>query len=199
VDDGVSLSLSSFDVAGVEIKKGINGFIYGERDVWRPGDTIFLSFMLQDVNETLPANHPVVFELYNVQNQLVNRLVHTTGGHSIHSFPSATTPTVPTGRWEAKVTVGGVTFNKSIRVATIKPNRLKINTTPDDDVITGNKNISGELAVKWLHGANAPGLKADITARFTPGRTAFKDFPEYNFEDVTKQESSPTEKTFNGY
>ncbi|MDR3181177.1 MAG: hypothetical protein LBT61_04530, partial [Prevotellaceae bacterium] len=199
VDDGVSLSLSSFDVSGVEIKKGINGFIYGERDVWRPGDTIFLSFILQDVNETLPANHPVVFELYNVQNQLVNRIVSTAKDHRIYAFPSTTSPDAPTGRWEAKVIVGGVTFNKSVRVATIKPNRLKINTTLDDDVITGNKNISGELAVKWLHGANAPGLKADITARFTPKRTTFKSFPDYNFEDVTKRESSPTEKTFTRY
>ncbi|MDR2449402.1 MAG: hypothetical protein LBD52_05520 [Prevotellaceae bacterium] len=199
VDDGVSLSLSSFDVAGVEIKKGINGFIYGEREVWRPGDTIFLSFILQDANETLPSNHPVVFELYNVQNQLANRIVHTAEGHGIYAFPSVTTPDAPTGRWEARVTVGGVTFNKSIRVATIKPNRLKISTTLDDDVITGNKNICGEFAVKWLHGANAPGLKADITAQFTPQRTVFKDFPDYNFEDVTRQESSLAEKTFTGY
>jgi uncharacterized protein YfaS (alpha-2-macroglobulin family) len=199
VDDGVSLSLSSFDVAGVDVKKGINGFIYGERDVWRPGDTIFLSFMLQDVNETLPANHPVVFELYNVQNQLVNRMVHTTGGHGMYAFPSVTTSDAPTGRWEAKVTVGGVTFNKSVRVVTIKPNRLKINTTLDDDVVTGNKNIDGELAVKWLHGADAPGLKADITAQITPKRTTFKDFPDYNFEDVIKQESSPAEKTVTGH
>jgi uncharacterized protein YfaS (alpha-2-macroglobulin family) len=199
VDDGVSLSLSSFDVAGVEIKKGINGFIYGERDVWRPGDTIFLSFMLQDVNETLPAGHPVVFELYNTQNQLVHRMVHTMGTNRIYAFPSATAPDAPTGRWEAKVTVGGVTFNKTIRVATIKPNRLKVNTTLDDDVVTGNKNIGGELAVKWVHGANAPGLKADITARFTPKRTTFKDFPDYNFEDITKREGSPTERSFTGH
>ena len=198
VDDGVSLSLSSFDVAGAEIKKGINGFIYGEREVWRPGDTIFLSFILQDLNETLPANHPLVFELYNVQNQLVNRIVHTTGNHRIHAFPSATTADAPTGRWEAKVIVGGVTFNKSILVATIKPNRLKIATTLDADVVTGTQNISGELAVKWLHGAGAPGLKADITARFTPQHTTFEHFPDYNFEDVTKQGSSPAEKAFTG-
>jgi uncharacterized protein YfaS (alpha-2-macroglobulin family) len=199
VDDGVSLSLSAFDVAGVEIKKGINGFIYGEREVWRPGDTISLSFILQDMNETLPANHPVVFELHNAQNQLVNRIVQTTNNHKIYAFASATTPDAPTGRWEAKVTVGGVTFNKSVRVATIKPNRLKINTTLDDDVVTGNKNISGGLAVKWLHGANAPGLKADVTARFTPKHTTFKDFPDYNFEDVTKEKNSPTEEIFTGY
>jgi uncharacterized protein YfaS (alpha-2-macroglobulin family) len=71
----------------------------------------------------------------------------------------------------------------------------------DDDVVTGDKNIGGELDVKWLHGANAPGLKADVTARFTPQRTVFKDFPDYNFEDVTKQGSTRTEmeETYTGH
>ncbi len=43
VNDGSSLSLSSFDVSGNKPEKGIKAFIYGERDVWRPGDSIFLS------------------------------------------------------------------------------------------------------------------------------------------------------------
>jgi uncharacterized protein YfaS (alpha-2-macroglobulin family) len=198
VDEGLSLSVSSFDVSGVEIKKGINGFLYGERGVWRPGDTIFIAFMLQDVNHTLPANHPVVFELYNVQNQLVNRIVHTTGENGNYVFPSATSPDAPTGTWDAKVIVGGITFSKSVKVATVKPNRLKIVTKLDDEVVTGNKNIRGDLEAKWLHGANAPGLKADITARFIPVRTVFKNSPDYNFEDVLKQTDSPIEKTFEG-
>ena len=48
VDDGSSLSFSSFDVAGEVVQEGIKGFIYGERGVWRPGDTLHLSFMLND-------------------------------------------------------------------------------------------------------------------------------------------------------
>jgi uncharacterized protein YfaS (alpha-2-macroglobulin family) len=198
IDEGLSLSLSSFDVSGVEIKKGINGFLYGERDIWRPGDTIFLSFMLQDIDRTLPAHHPVVFELYDVHNQLINRIVHTHGENGLYAFPSATNPDAPTGTWEAKVRVGGVTFYKSVRVATIKPNRLKIVTTLDQDIITQNKNITGELSARWLHGANAPGLKADITARFTPVRTTFKNFSDYSFEDITKQSESPSERVESG-
>ncbi|MBE0677094.1 MAG: hypothetical protein IH591_20745, partial [Bacteroidales bacterium] len=43
LSDGNSLSLSSFDVAGATPEKGLKAFIYGERDVWRPGDSIYLS------------------------------------------------------------------------------------------------------------------------------------------------------------
>ena len=46
LDDGSALSLTLFDTEGKTIEKGLKGFIYGERGVWRPGDTLFLGFIL---------------------------------------------------------------------------------------------------------------------------------------------------------
>lgn len=43
VAEGYSLPLASFDVSGVNPEKGMKAFISGERDVWRPGDSIYLS------------------------------------------------------------------------------------------------------------------------------------------------------------
>ena len=54
VNDGSSLSLSSFDVTGSSPENGIKAFIYGERDVWRPGDSIFLSIFIKDMISDLP-------------------------------------------------------------------------------------------------------------------------------------------------
>ena len=54
LDDGSSLSVSEFDVHGDAIDKGLKGLIYGERGVWRPGDSLYLSFMLQDLQKKLP-------------------------------------------------------------------------------------------------------------------------------------------------
>ena len=48
VVDGEEQSVSRFDVGGKEIQKGLKGFIYGERGVWRPGDTLHISFILED-------------------------------------------------------------------------------------------------------------------------------------------------------
>ncbi len=36
------------DVAGEALQKGLKGFIYGERGVWRPGDNLYLSFIFND-------------------------------------------------------------------------------------------------------------------------------------------------------
>ena len=69
INDGSSLSLSSFDVSGNNPENGIKAFIYGERDVWRPGDSIFLSIFIKDMKSDLPPGHPVQFELINPLEQ----------------------------------------------------------------------------------------------------------------------------------
>ncbi|MGB5554509.1 MAG: hypothetical protein WBM83_07610, partial [Flavobacteriaceae bacterium] len=44
LNDGNALSVSKFNVSGSVLQKGIKGFIFGERGVWRPRDQIYLSF-----------------------------------------------------------------------------------------------------------------------------------------------------------
>ncbi|MEN9919520.1 MAG: hypothetical protein RL662_1956, partial [Bacteroidota bacterium] len=74
-----SLSLSQFDVSGREIQKGLKGYIYGERGVWRPGDSIYLTFILEDKDKILPKNHPVSLEFFSPTGQLYQRLMQTEG------------------------------------------------------------------------------------------------------------------------
>ncbi|MFX8500563.1 MG2 domain-containing protein, partial [Acinetobacter baumannii] len=75
LDDGSSLSLSRFEVDGVEVKNGIKGFIFGERGVWRPGDSLFLGCIIEDKDKKLPQEHPVEMELISPKGQLYKRLV----------------------------------------------------------------------------------------------------------------------------
>ena len=44
------LETSQFDVGGETVQKGLKGVLYGERGVWRPGDDIHLTFVLQDLS-----------------------------------------------------------------------------------------------------------------------------------------------------
>jgi len=127
LDDGSSLSLSRFDIGGEEVQKGIKGFIYGERGVWRPGDSLFTMFLLDDRLSPLPLGHPVTFELFTPQGQLYKRMVNNRQVNGFYNFHTFTSSDAPTGSWIAKVKAGGATFTKTIRIETVQPNRLKIN------------------------------------------------------------------------
>ena len=60
ISDANSLSYSNFDISGEVVQQGIKGFIYGERGVWRPGNEIHLSFMLEDKEKVIPVGHPII-------------------------------------------------------------------------------------------------------------------------------------------
>ncbi|MDX1627641.1 MAG: MG2 domain-containing protein [Fulvivirga sp.] len=198
LDDGSALSLSMFDVGGTALKTGMKGFIYGERGVWRPGDSLYVSFMLEDKLNRFPEDHPVVFELYTPQNQLYLRKVSTRSVKGIYDFRTVTKQEAPTGNWLAKVKVGQASFTKTIKIETVKPNRLKINFSFEDEILKSGEQASGELAVKWLHGAIAKNLKADIEVTLTEGKAPFGDYKEYIFNDPIQSFESESEIIFEG-
>ncbi|WP_040559624.1 Ig-like domain-containing alpha-2-macroglobulin family protein [Kordia algicida] len=187
LNDGNSLSMSKFDVSGKEINKGINGYIYGERGVWRPGDTLHLAFVLNDKGNPLPKNHPVKMEVTDARGKLIYKNTTTQGVDNFYKFTVATDREAPTGNWEAHVSVGGVHFSKSLKVETVKPNRLKINIDFEDEILANSRPIEGTLQATWLHGAPAKNLKAEVNVRLTSTKTSFKKFPKYEFNDPTRE------------
>lgn len=200
LQDGESLSLSNFDVGGEQVKQGIKGFLYGERGVWRPGDSLYLSFILEDKMKLLPPNHPVVFELQNPQGQVASRLVKSTAENGFYKFATATAEDAPTGYWTGKVKVGGAEFTQPIRIEMVKPNRLKIKLDFGVDKITrDNTNIGGSLQVDWLHGAPGKNLKAQFEVLLTKGETKFARYPDFVFEDPSKNFSAESKPIFEGY
>jgi len=199
LDDGSSLSLSNFNVTGTKVQKGLKGFIYGERGVWRPADTVHLGLILEDMTKSLPKNHPVVMELYNPAGQLSARKISSEAVGNIYRFDFKTDADAPTGNWRATAKVGGATFYKQVRIEAIKPNRLKINLAFDKERFSADdKVVSGDLNVRWLSGAKANGLKAEYELLLRPVKTSFKDYPNFSFDDKAKEFYSERELIFEG-
>jgi uncharacterized protein YfaS (alpha-2-macroglobulin family) len=163
--------------------------------VWRPGDTLFISFVLEDRDKTLPDNHPVSIELYNPAGQVAHRQTQTGNKHHFYSFVLKTDDDAPTGNWEARVKVGGSTFSKTLKIETIKPNRLKVDLSIDGGAVLTDNDISGTLTSRWLHGAVAKNLESKISLRISAEKTTFKgyekfvfDSPKRSLEDAEEQE-----------
>ncbi len=198
LDEASALNMSMFDIGGQKAEQGLKGFIYGDRGVWRPGDSLFISFMLDDREKLFPANHPVVFELYSPQQQLYQRLVSTQSTGGIYLFKTSTSADAPTGIWQAEVKVGGAHFSKALKVETVKPNRLKIALDFQGKVLSPKKSLKADLSVKWLHGAVAAGLKADVEMRLSPATQAFPAYSDYEFQDASRVFTAEEKMVFEG-
>ncbi|WP_029271868.1 alpha-2-macroglobulin [Flavobacterium sp. KJJ] len=198
LDDGLSLSVSNFDVAGETLQKGLKGFIYGERGVWRPGDNLYLSFILNDASNKLPKSHPIKFRLNDPNGKTVYQTIQKTNELNHYAFTVPTSADAPTGNWEAMVSVGGAKFYKSIKIETIKPNRLKIKNNFSRKTLSSAYPNKSNLEVTWLHGAIAKNLNVEMQAKFSQQATTFKGYEKFTFDDLVRQFSTEEINVFSG-
>lgn len=198
--DGEEQSTSRFDVEGKDIQKGLKGFIYGERGVWRPGDTLHLSFILEDKQKRIPDQHPVSLELYTPRGQFYTKNLSTQGLNGFYTFHVATRQEDPTGLWHAYVKVGGSTFHKSVRIETIKPNRLKINLQLPASPLQASPNakLPVTLTSAWLTGATASNLTAKVDMSLSRVNTQFKGYEQYLFNNPASEFNTTKTEVFNG-
>lgn len=190
LSESSSLQLSRFKVDGVSPNKGLKGFIYGERDVWRPGDSLMLNFII----ESTPAQAadiaaiPVKAELLDSRGKVYSTTFARKQSGPVYSIPFVTDPEAETGNWMVRVKIGGATFSRTVKIETIKPNRLRIDFNPGVKSISSTqKNINGIFKSEWLHGAPAANLRATVEMSVRNTSTGFENFKAYAFSDPARK------------
>ncbi|MDO1501987.1 MG2 domain-containing protein [Winogradskyella maritima] len=196
--DGNALSLSKFNVSGQKLQRGLKGYIYGERGVWRPSDSLFLTFVLNDNANQLPSRHPVKLEITDPVGKLVHRKVSIDNVNHFYDFNVPTSSNYKTGNYNATISVGGAKFTKTLKIETIKPNRLKLKIDVEDDLLSIKKPLDATLNVAWLHAAPAKNVRAEIKTKFTASNASIKNYESYTFTDPTKNFASEESVLFDG-
>ncbi|MCB9082677.1 MAG: hypothetical protein H6555_13310, partial [Lewinellaceae bacterium] len=185
--DGDALNISRFDVSGATAQGGLKGMLFGERGVWRPGDSVYLNFIVDDRTKKLPESYPITLEIYNARGQLHERRVSARQVGGIYPLAFATKADDPTGNWRAKVKAGGAVFEKVLKIETVKPNRLKIDLDFGAPMLSSaNEPQRGQLHADWLHGAPGSGLKAVVEAQLQEAPTRFAKYSSFVFTDPAR-------------
>ena len=193
--DGYANSLSKFDVEGEAVQKGVKGFLYGERGVWRPGDSLYINFILEDKEKRLPDNHPVKFELQDPNGAIVYQTTKTRNTNGLYDFRTATSDNAITGHYMATAKVGNRIFTSYLKIETVKPNRLKIYLDFDKGKVNDS---TARLSVKWLHGAVAKNLHALVNVSVSQSKTHFDNYNSYEFDSPIRSYYSEAEAVFDG-
>lgn len=197
INGGHELSTSRFDVGGKKTPQGVKGFVYGERGVWRPGDEIHLTLIVEDKQRALPKNHPVTLELYTPSEQLYDCQTLTESVDGIYVFHTRTGEDALTGQWDARFKVGGQTFHHPVRIETIKPNRLKI-AIASPEVLRATSCATIDLEAHWLTGPVAAGLQAKVEMSLYGTPQPFDRYANYVFSNPLRNFSYAKHEVFSG-
>ena len=198
IASSTSLSTSHFEIGGEKVGDGVKGAIYGERGVWRPGDKLFLTFVLQDSLKSLPASIPVTFELMDPQGRVLETQFLGRSVNGFYPIQTSTKKDSPTGLYTARVTIGGKKWTKMLSVETVVPNHLDVQLSSTEKMLTSGRS-QFTLKGAWLHGAATPEYKADVAVTFSPAETSFDGFSEYTFTSLGTEVEQRREVVWEGY
>jgi len=194
-----ALPTGQFNTGGTAPAQGLKGFFYGERDIWRPGDDIYLTFILMDRDKTLPQNYPLTLEFFDPRGGKVSSITNTSPLNGFYTFTLKTDDNAPTGNWRAIVKIGDNYFDQIIKVENISPNRLKIDLDlPDEGLHPDQLPLKTALHAQWLTGATASTLKADVQVNLSATKTVFAGYEAYTFDDRARAFTSEPQKVFEG-
>ena len=190
-----ALPLGRFAVEGSQAPGGLRGAFFAERGVWRPGDSVFLHFVLEDREGVLPADYPITFTLTDPRGRMVEqRSVRAAAKYGLYPLTFRTDADDPTGSWSAEVRAAGQTYRRTLPIEAVKPNRLAI------DLENGAR--AGDplrLTASWLYGAPAAGLRADIMVRTQARAVDYPGLVNFVYQDPARPiEDTGEQQLFEG-
>ncbi|WP_341502492.1 alpha-2-macroglobulin [Gallaecimonas sp. GXIMD4217] len=186
---GPALDLSDFAL-GQRRHQDQELFIYGPRDLYRPGEELIVSALLRDGDGKAVPGIPLQFQLLRPDGRKVaeQRLAASELGYYQGRFPLGAD--AATGSWQIRVRLpDGSQQSWPFKVEEFLPERLAL-------TLAGPKTLApGEplaLAVQgdYLYGAPAGGNKLQSRLFIQPLRHPFEAFKDFYFGDVTDKQLS---------
>jgi alpha-2-macroglobulin len=198
--DEMAWNLASFETGGQEVNPdGVRAFVYTERGVYRPGDTVHATVIARHANHTFPDDHPLTLKLFNPRNQLVFEETQQQSRDGFFTFEFSTHPDAPTGNWRLETLVGSRKFSQVLKIETVAPERLKVEIIPDQAHLgPEDRTLSFTLRGAYLFGNPAAGLEAQASVTLHGVTKSFPRYPGFTFTDESIEYEPVQTEIFSG-
>ncbi len=162
-----ALDLSEFPIGGVN-QNHLNGFIFSNRDLYRPGETIPLSVLLRDYDGKPVAERPIYLTVSDPSGSKYKQYTLRSSNSGYYEKSIWIPENSKTGKWTAIVhtssnlrsSIGKFKFN----VEEFLPERIKLELTSAEKIYQANQSIDIELQADYLYGAPASSNKASAVS-----------------------------------
>lgn len=187
---GPALDLSSFEL-GVRPQAATEAYIYGPRDLYRPGETVIFNALLRDGDGRLAGNPPLKAVLYQPDEREAEDTVLHAETLAYYQHEYALPDDAATGQWRLDLRIGSQTVGSyRFKVEEFLPERMKL--TLDDGVKKSrytdkDKNLLVPVQGMYLYGA--PAAKNRVSALLTLGqqRTPVEALRDFQFGDALER------------
>nr|WP_183166124.1 alpha-2-macroglobulin [Azomonas macrocytogenes] len=184
--DGAALDLAEFDIGGA-IAQPLQFFIFGPRDLYRPGETVLLNALLRDADGRALKAQPVSVEVRRPDNQTSRSFVWQPDADGLYQYRLPLGSEAPTGRWQLLMNLGGGKPPLyEFSVEDFLPERLALELKGSAEPLVPADPLSVAVNGRYLYGAPASGNLVSGQLYVRPLREAVAALPGYQFGSVTE-------------
>jgi uncharacterized protein YfaS (alpha-2-macroglobulin family) len=176
------VDLSPFDVAGDRPgASGYSAFVYGERDIYRPGETVQGLAVVRDRALAAPPELPLVAKHFDGNDERESFRV-TMGEGGIAPFTLKLPPYARTGHHRIDVIAGkDVIGSYFFQVEEFVPDRIKVEIKPKTKDAAPGEDLVVDVASAYLFGPPAANLASDTRVRLAPSIFYPDGFTDFSF------------------
>ncbi|HAT1647810.1 TPA: alpha-2-macroglobulin family protein [Raoultella planticola] len=184
-----ALDLAEFAIAGAPgFSKQF--FMFGPRDLYRPGETVILNALLRDGDGKPLAEQPVKFDVVQPDGQVIRSLV----SKPVNGLYQLTWPLdsgAATGMWHIRASTGDNQPREwDFHVEDFMPERMALNLTPQNRPLVMDADVHFNVAGAYLYGAPASGNQLQGKLFLRPLREAVAALPGFQFGDIAEENLS---------
>ena len=186
--DRSPLDLSDRDVGGRAAPSKLDGFVYLDRGIYRPGETAHISGLLRNDEGIAVDDRPLTLTIrrpnYTEAEKRRIESLDIGGFTADYNIPDS----APRGVWRAEITADGydgVVGSQSFSVEDFVPQRLEVAIETDEkSPIRPGEPRDVTITSRYLYGAPASGLAVESEARLRLDPNPFPDFSDFRFGPV---------------
>ena len=185
-----ALDLAEFDIGGA-VANPLQFFVFGPRDLYRPGELVLLNALLRDVDGRSVKPQPVNVEVRRPDEQVSRKFVWEPGANGLYQYQLQLAGEAPTGRWQLLFDFGGGRQQiYEFLVEDFLPERLALELKGSEKPLKPSDEARFQVEGRYLYGAPASGNRLTGQVYVRPLREAVKTLPGYQFGSVTEEELS---------
>jgi len=188
--NSAALDLSEFTVTGPQANP-LQLFVFGPRDLYRPGETVLLNGLLRDQDGKPVKSQPINVEVRRPDEQVSRKFVWEADANGFYQYQLQLAGEAPTGRWQLLFDLGGGRKQVyEVLVEDFLPERLALELKGSDTPLSPDETAEISVNGRYLYGAPAAGNRLSGQVYVRPLREAVPALPGYQFGSVTEGELS---------
>ncbi len=182
--EDTQIETSRFEVEGKrDNSTAFDAFVYGDRDIYRPGETIHFNTVVRQQHWESPNEIPLIIKVLLPNGRELQSFRKTTNSEGAIDTEISLNAAAVTGTYTIEVYNGNnvLLTSKGISVEEFMPDRIKVDVKADHDYYNSGQNINLSATALNLFGPPASGRNYEMEFSLKPKSFIAEKFKDYAF------------------